>query len=834
MPFSTAQRLQSLGVATPLARELGAQIDSGTYNYSRLMWSGMPVQLAQIVATTPFNAIKAVELGMIPDVAKIRAGAAGQDVIGGIAVGSAGAVGTIYEGYTLAAGDDFNTLDILAPHRPRGKYWPTRTYLAGPRGSTSESGVGLLSIYDTDPFHTGYNDLNRGVPVGYDNMSVDTSVLKLRARRARPEEKPFFYNLPNPRNEVGGMISGAGALGFFADAAGSGDIILEARLRYPAGTPAGAHPTFWFQSWAPIQAYNSDEFDHEGTSVGFTFHQNVWVNGTNTGGPSSGTQVVHDGQWQNVAFVINKANVRRFINGTLNGTLNNGNSYDKPQYPLFTNHIFVGTFDGDTYNEAAWNAAGDVGGLLEFDWFRVWSRTGKPHYKPLQVVADRNVDYGSSLTFTLPTAVSLWGDATVTEYLQCLYNEANEPGNGYDTGVYLQFPAGVSYNSGTREVTVNIASGKTGRLNFAMGAWKAGTTFEPLRFAVNVGPNPVVPQLGAAGQVVNIDLYALQDVGVLNSNGVSKAKTISVSGLAGSGLSYNDATGFLTGTAVGGTYNVTVTVTNSVGQSKSASASRTIASYSPATDARVLEWWNADDNTTVFSDAAATTPAVAGSSSVQAFVGKKIAANASNSVGAQTPEYLTDANGKKIVKFVAANNDYLFTQAAGIISAVSGDDKPYAIVGAFKRGTPGVGGTALSFSPDTGTVNNYIRHSFGSTNNIGIGRQVAGTLTQNASPDGAAAADQWYTVSWVFEGTTVTIRLNGSVVLNAGALNSAPITVNRLSIGGRYDDQANAYTSAAGVPFGGAVGEFMVMTGVTAASGEIGVAEAYLMARWTN
>lgn len=81
MPFSTAQRLQSLGVATPLARELGAQIDSGTYNYRRLMWSGMPVQLAQIVATTPFNAIKAVELGMIPDVARIRGGGGGQPYV---------------------------------------------------------------------------------------------------------------------------------------------------------------------------------------------------------------------------------------------------------------------------------------------------------------------------------------------------------------------------------------------------------------------------------------------------------------------------------------------------------------------------------------------------------------------------------------------------------------------------------------------------------------------------------------------------------------------------------------------------------------------------------
>lgn len=73
MAFSTAQRLMQLGVATPLAKELGRQMDAGSYNVFRLIEMGMVPGLAKIVVTQPFNKVKAVQLGMVPAVASFVA-----------------------------------------------------------------------------------------------------------------------------------------------------------------------------------------------------------------------------------------------------------------------------------------------------------------------------------------------------------------------------------------------------------------------------------------------------------------------------------------------------------------------------------------------------------------------------------------------------------------------------------------------------------------------------------------------------------------------------------------------------------------------------------------
>jgi len=107
-------------------------------------------------------------------------------IIGGVAIGDTGT--GIYSGFTLNWGDEFNTLDIVRPSNGRGKYFPTRTYLAGARGSDTLLG----SLYDTDPYHTGFNDSNRGNAVGYDNMAVTSGELKLQARRATEAEKAHF------------------------------------------------------------------------------------------------------------------------------------------------------------------------------------------------------------------------------------------------------------------------------------------------------------------------------------------------------------------------------------------------------------------------------------------------------------------------------------------------------------------------------------------------------------------------------------------------------------------------------------------------------------------
>jgi hypothetical protein len=46
-------------------------------------------------------------------------------------------------------------------------------------------------MYDTDPAFTGFNDSNRGVPVGFDNMRVEDGVLRLQARAATANENPI-------------------------------------------------------------------------------------------------------------------------------------------------------------------------------------------------------------------------------------------------------------------------------------------------------------------------------------------------------------------------------------------------------------------------------------------------------------------------------------------------------------------------------------------------------------------------------------------------------------------------------------------------------------------
>lgn len=74
MAFTTAQRLMQLGVATPLAKELGRQMDTGVYSVFRLIEMGMDPGLAKIVITQPFNPVKAMQLGMTGPVATLVAG----------------------------------------------------------------------------------------------------------------------------------------------------------------------------------------------------------------------------------------------------------------------------------------------------------------------------------------------------------------------------------------------------------------------------------------------------------------------------------------------------------------------------------------------------------------------------------------------------------------------------------------------------------------------------------------------------------------------------------------------------------------------------------------
>jgi len=532
-------------------------------------------------------------------------------------------------------------------------------------------------MYDTDPLMTGHNDSNRGVPVGYSNMSQTGSELLLQARKATVGEQ---IHMSSTRNEVAAMVSGAGAISWNPGVQGSEDSIFEARIKFSAaaGNPSGWHPTMWLMSLNPSFAANSDEIDWEGNADGATFNSNVWTGGS-VASTSAGFASAHDGSYHLITMVINTTQVRLYIDNTLYATgAWNGNTKSKPQYPLFTSHVYNGTFNTDTYSAAEWNADGD-GATLSVDYVRVWRRNSVVHYRPLTSVSSVNVDYGSSVDIAIPDTTTLWGDSGVTEYMQVVYNEENEPGVSH-ASIPNQFPSGVSYNSGTRTLTVNITSGKSGRLNFVMAAWKAGTTCEPLRFAVNVGPTLTTSSLTFDdGEVVSYDLYAACDCGVLTTNGTSKAKTISVSGLSGSGLSYGDSTGMLTGTFVSGSYTMAVTVTNSVGQSKTSNVGITVtaaSSYITWTDG--TGWFD-------ISDAATITKVGA---SLNAIANKRSGQGDLTGAGAARTWQSAAQNGLATVAMtrdVGGNPARFAASAASALSQTfQGDDKAYTVIAVYK------------------------------------------------------------------------------------------------------------------------------------------------------
>lgn len=673
-------------------------------------------------------------------------------LVGGYSIGDAGLSGSIYEGYTLSFADDFNTFNLLTPANPRGRWWTTRTYLPGARGSDTLLGT----IYDTDPFMTGYNDSNRGVPVGYSNMTLASSVLNLQARKATSAEQIYMQS---SRNEVAAMISGAGAVHWYPSAAGSGDIVYEARMRLTAaaGNPAGWHPTLWLTSLNPVLTFESDELDWEGNSQSAYFYRNVWTSGTAVG-TKTGSGSAHDGNFHTITFIINTTNVRVYVDGSLYATGSfNGNSKSKPQFPYITSHIYNGTFEGDAYSQAAWNADGD-GATLSVDWMRVWRRTGRSHFAPLASLSDVNVNYGGTTTITFPSAATLWGDGSVTEYLQAVYNEENEPGVTHSS-IYTQFPPGVSYNAGTRQLTVAVGSGsKTGRINFVMSAWKTdGSTGEPLRFAVNVGPRLAVSSLSFdIGASVSYDLYAACECGVLTTNGTSKAKTISVTGLGLSGLSYNDTTGLLTGTSVAGTYSITVSITNSVGQTSSTTIPLTIATQAAYTGwtADGVGWFDASDPSGVTLSGTSVLTLVNKRSGQGDLVGGGAARtlNTAAKNGLNTISVVRDiSSGSSLARFsTSASSDPLSTM-------FQGNDKPYTVLMVYQP-TDTNTGYLWSASADVDVTDSQqiaaIRRNATASS---VRRQLVTATSNDVNFGTGQAANAWRVLAVKHTGTAVSV-----------------------------------------------------------------------------
>lgn len=484
--------------------------------------------------------------------------------IGTLPIGSQGNSG-IYTGYTLVGGDDFNgSLNVVNPAAPLNRYFTTHVYGNGAR---SVSGL-LARSYDMDPYHTGSQDSNRGVAVGSTNMAQSASVLSIQARAANGGETAYV----NTRTIVAGMIHTGGYL-----TAGA-PCIIEAYVKIPSGAPTGWHPTFWVANASPLSQSGGNggaiEFDFPECSS-IQLEANVNIHGTVSGwsGSSTSLSTGNFDAYHLYSLVLTASSALFYIDGVLKKTVSADTTVvTKPFYLLITNHTFDGSYGGDANVDlSAWAAAGANGPTISVDYYRIWIPTSVSSQviRPTQALQTLQVAYNTSMTYTFPSAATLWG-AGVTDYCQAIKFEDNEPGcHSEGANSYDQFPGGLSFNSGTRVLTGVTTDKGPGRLHVSATPFLSGGCLSYVaRGYIDVGPHiTMATQNIINGVVYSFDLYAGCDCGTL------LPKVVTCTGLP-TGLSFSSGTGLITGTpTVNGSTTATVGVTNSSGQTDSLSVS---------------------------------------------------------------------------------------------------------------------------------------------------------------------------------------------------------------------------------------------------------------------
>lgn len=473
--------------------------------------------------------------------------------IGGVGIGAQG--NGIYSGYTMAGGDEFNSsLNVVNIATPLNRYFPTIDYENGTRGTTGS----LTKTYDSDPYNPGHQDSNMGVALGGNVMYQSNSILTLAARLENSTETG---NIGSGRTVVDAMIHTAGYLTFSSPA------IVEARVLFSASPPSGWHPTFWVHGAEPVTGVGQ-EYDYEAntyngqTPTAFALNYNQYSGAPTCSNGNQNAFSGFDNSWHTVTMVLTAVSNAVYVDGAQVGSITCDTTSGQSVYQIFfTNHIInpntIGQWTSTPQN-------------YQVDWYRVWIPNAQYPAKIIsstQNLPNIQVNYNTSMSYTFTSAATLWG-AGVTDYCQAIPFEDYEPGcsAAFNCG-YSQFPSGLSYNSGTRVLTGVTTDKEPGRINTAcMPAWQSGGGVGyTARGYIDVGPTISPTSISYSNGTGSFNVYTMGNAGDL------VPKSMTVTGLP-SGLTFNASTFLITGTAVTGSYTITIGVTNSSGQAVSNSS----------------------------------------------------------------------------------------------------------------------------------------------------------------------------------------------------------------------------------------------------------------------
>lgn len=491
--------------------------------------------------------------------------------VGGISFGATGEQGSIYEGYRMVDGDDFDDTtdaDFVSPQNGAGRYMTTRHYGVQSGAPRYLRGAASLGGYEADPWHTGYADANRGqVPASYaDLIQFGDGALRTKTRRATAFERAIMGPL-NGKNNLSAMVH-MGRRNMMR-----APCVMEMRLRFPHALSAWNqyHPTFWLLQSQPGNGWDGLEIDCEGFTPELGLYRNTWNAGTlvNTGQLGS-TQAVSQTEYRTYTFEVAQDDqgvwmMYLYEDGVLrgSGTCSSGSFVFDPTRPFHlmqTSHILQ-----NGLTQSIFDAAGDTGATMDCDFWRVWQPTGAVFREPLVDHQEFFADFGANFSLALATPQEVWGPDVTADVIENIPHEDNTPGAPWQRGL---LPAGVTRTGNTINGRFND---RPGRLIMARSATPAaGDGCIPQTITLNIGPqiraSTIQYQVGVAG---SFDLYAACDCGDL-----FVGKVVTVTGLP-AWASYNAATGMISWTNPpdAGTIAFSVSVTNSQGQSATASVS---------------------------------------------------------------------------------------------------------------------------------------------------------------------------------------------------------------------------------------------------------------------
>lgn len=689
--------------------------------------------------------------------------------------------------YKSTAGDNFDgPLSLITPTAPDGRYSTTRSYMSftvgnGPRANNS--GGLALKGYDVDIGHTGHNDANRGAIVSSfaDAITQSGGSMVLKSRYASTPERNLFVN--NTLPILSGMINTASYL--VATAPCFFEVSMT--LTKAQADMRGWHPTFWLMQMNAVGSFINTELDWEATSLKISPEKYSWVNGTST--PSAGSDLGYNsGQiYKYMIEIAADGSVFFRRDGTLIRSMPAGTVTDstRPHYVLLTNH--VADFANDPYQDADWAAQPTAGCTMTVDYLAIGTGTGTM-FSPLVADLTYNVDFNAAFSYVLPTATDLWG-STPSENVEAWCMDSNEPGGNYNGGYRFLPPGEVTYTSGTRTLAGTITS-NSGRLMIHRYAQNAGSACRPHRMVLNVGPHWTVNQLPPANVNVpySYDLYAVADCGVLvtAANG-TRAKAVSISGLP-TGLSYDDATGLITGTATSAfSGNVNVNVTNSLGQQSAAALAFQVVVADSGVAAPALTGAPAIRNSWDFDKMSTLTLNAGRINSVAPTDGGSL--TLANASGTTSPTRVTRPNSRNAALFDKAASQFLqgsAAQAAGGTVVIIYESRTInSSMIAFERG--------LSSASTTQNREELLML----TGSYVAARRCNATTSADASAAGSNTAVLHIAVmAFDPNSSAISLYMDGRATPAAASI-SQPAGMNTVTMGGRYA------ASAFSLPFDG-------------------------------